>query len=124
MGPESNGPEPSDGPERVGEVIPGRQETGGHEGEESEADEGEGRRERQRVAPERVPPWLPAEEVEQGNDGHHEVGRAIEGIPEPQEEMPAQEPGLNVLLLEEAEEVLHSNDALGIVEGLEPRHRL
>ena len=123
-GPRVERPQSADRLQRVHEAVGGGKQPRRHEREEGEADQGEGGREGQHIAPQGVALTLPEEQIQQGGDGDHEVPGAVVGVPEAQEPVPADEPGLDDLLVVEVPPPLEADHPGGVGVGLELRDRL
>src|SRR5690606_32116104 len=99
------------------------QQARGHEGEEAEPEEGEPRREGQRVPPRRVLAAPAEEQPCEDADRHGEVEGAVEDVPELDEHGPPEEELLDRLLVEQTEGLLDVDDEEGVLVGDEALDR-
>jgi len=89
-----------------------------HHRKQREADDPEGGRDRESVAPLRKDVLAFVEQNPKDRQGHDEVGSAIERVPELDEASIGQEPVLDGLLMEQADGAFDADEKLCIVERL------
>ena len=97
----------------------GVEQAGRHEREQREADDGECGGGAEHVAPEREQAGPGPVQPDEGTGRHHEVGRPVERVPELQEDREVEEPGLDLLLVEDADGLLPVDDPQRVVERVQ-----
>ena len=90
-----------------------------HQREQGEADDGQRGHRRQRVAPLRKDVLAPEVEQQEHTEGDHEVGGAVEHVHRLDQPPLGQEPLLDRLLVEQADQTFEADHPSGVVERVE-----
>ena len=104
-------------------MVLGRQQTRREQREKEETDEGQTRRQGQRVAHEPVSTREPEEQDQHDGDHRHEMRRPVVIVAQADELPIAQKPVLDRLFVKDAQVPLQADDPVSVGGGLELRHR-